>query len=448
MKRTTKKIILLILLLLGFVIISYYPRLTIVTGFSAKSVASGIFFADRSQESIEKGDNDFSLLPFSENQVNAAERTVRSSIIGLKDRKAIFMDGLGATLLPENPTREGNKLIPKRNFIKPDLPFPFGDLPQKDTIFAEIDQVKLKTAIDHAFDTGEERIKGTRSVIVVYKDQIIGEKYADGFDHLTPILGWSMTKSITATIYGILQKKGMVSIEDKTGIEAWQNDSRSEITYNDLLHMNSGLEWDEDYADISDVTSMLYESEEMGKVQLEKPQIGKINESWNYSSGTSNLLAGFLLQKVFKDRQAYLDFWYAELIDKIGMHSALIETDFVGNFVGSSYAWATTRDWAKFGLLYLHDGNWNGEQIFDPAWSEYVATPTNGSNGRYGAHFWLNAGGHFPDVPKDMYSANGFQGQTVAIIPSKDLVIVRMGLVEDPDFDFNEFLSDIINSIH
>ncbi|MGB5393982.1 MAG: serine hydrolase [Lutimonas sp.] len=448
MKRTTKKIILLILLLLGFVIISYYPRLTIVTGFSAKSVASGIFFADRSQESIEKGDNDFSLLPFSENQVNAAERTVRSSIIGLKDRKAIFMDGLGATLLPENPTREGNKLIPKRNFIKPDLPFPFGDLPQKDTIFAEIDQVKLKTAIDHAFDTGEERIKGTRSVIVVYKDQIIGEKYADGFDHLTPILGWSMTKSITATIYGILQKKGMVNIEDKTGIEAWQNDSRSEITYNDLLHMNSGLEWDEDYADISDVTSMLYESEEMGKVQLEKPQIGKINESWNYSSGTSNLLAGFLLQKVFKDRQAYLDFWYAELIDKIGMHSALIETDFVGNFVGSSYAWATTRDWAKFGLLYLHDGNWNGEQIFDPAWSEYVATPTNGSNGRYGAHFWLNAGGHFPDVPKDMYSANGFQGQTVAIIPSKDLVIVRMGLVEDPDFDFNEFLSDIINSIH
>ncbi|MGB5242746.1 MAG: serine hydrolase [Lutimonas sp.] len=448
MKRTTKKIILLILLLLGFVIISYYPRLTIVTGFSAKSVASGMFFADRSQESIEKGDNDFSLLPFSENQVNAAERTVRSSIIGLKDRKAIFMDGLGATLLPENPTREGNKLIPKRNFIKPDLPFPFGDLPQKDTIFAEIDQVKLKTAIDHAFDTGEERIKGTRSVIVVYKDQIIGEKYAEGFDHHTPILGWSMTKSITATIYGILQKNGMVSIEDKTGIEAWQNDSRSEITYNDLLHMNSGLEWDEDYADISDVTSMLYESEEMGKVQLEKPQIGKINESWNYSSGTSNLLAGFLLQKVFKDRQAYLDFWYAELIDKIGMHSALIETDFVGNFVGSSYAWATTRDWAKFGLLYLHDGNWNGEQIFDPAWSEYVATPTNGSNGRYGAHFWLNAGGHFPDVPKDMYSANGFQGQTVAIIPSKDLVIVRMGLVEDPDFDFNEFLSDIINSIH
>jgi len=440
--------ILLVLLLLGFVIISYYPRLTIVTGFSAKSVASGMFFANRTQESIEEGDNDFSLLPLSENEVNTKDRTVSSSIVGLKDRKAIFTDGLGATLLPENPTRAGNKLIPNRKFIKLDLPFPYGDLPQKDTVFAEVDQVKLKAAIDNAFDKDEERIKGTRSVILVYKDQIIGEKYADGFDENTPILGWSMTKSITATIYGILQKNGQVNIYDKTGIKAWQNDSRSEITYNDLLQMNSGLEWDEDYGDISDVTSMLYKAEEMGRIQLEKPQTGKINESWNYSSGTSNLLAGYLLKEIFKDHQTYLDFWYAELIDKIGMHSALIETDFLGNFVGSSYAWATTRDWAKFGLLYLHKGNWNGEQIFDPEWSKYVATPTNGSNGRYGAHFWLNAGGHFPDVPKDMYSANGFQGQTVAIIPSKDLVIVRMGLVEDPDFDFNKFLSEVINSIH
>ena len=448
MRRITKKIILIVILLLGYIIITYYPRLTIVTGFSAKSVASGMFFANRSQESIEEGDNDFSLLPLSKNQVTLKDRTVSSSIIGLKDRKAVFMDGLGATLLPENPTREGNKLMPKRNLIKRDLPYPYGDLPQKDTSFSEIDKERLLAAIDNAFDKDEERIKGTRSVIVVYKDQIIGEKYVEGFDENTPILGWSMTKSITATIYGILQKMGKIDIYEKAGIGAWKNDSRSAITYNDLLHMNSGLEWDEDYSDISDVTSMLYEAEEMGIIQLGKPQIGKINESWNYSSGTSNLLAGYLLNEKFEDQQTYLDFWYAELIDKIGMHSALIETDFVGNFVGSSYAWATTRDWAKFGLLYLHNGNWNGEQIFDPEWSTYVATPTNGSNGRYGAHFWLNAGGHFPDVPKDMYSANGFQGQTVAIIPSKDLVIVRMGLVEDPDFDFNSFLSEIINSIN
>jgi CubicO group peptidase (beta-lactamase class C family) len=118
-----------------------------------------------------------------------------------------------------------------------------------------------------------------------------------------------------------------------------------------------------------------------------------------------------------------------------------------GNYIGSSYSWATTRDWGKFGLLYLHKGNWNGEQLFDEGWAKYVSTPTNGSKGDYGAHFWLNAGGHYPDVPRDMYSCNGFQGQKVAIFPSQDLVIVRLGLTEDDKFDFNGLLSGIVGSL-
>jgi CubicO group peptidase (beta-lactamase class C family) len=282
---------------------------------------------------------------------------------------------------------------------------------------------------------------------VIYKDQILAEKYAPGFDETTPILGWSMTKSITSTIYGILQKQGRIDIDQKTGIEAWQNDGRSAITYKDLLQMNSGLEWEEVYGYLSDVTRMLYVADNMGEVQVNKPMVGKINESWNYSSGTSNVLAGPLLRKLFPDEQAYLNFWYEELLDKIGMHSAQIETDLSGNFVGSSYAWANTRDWGKFGLLYLHKGNWNGEQIFDPSWSKFVATPTNGSNGRYGGHFWLNAGGVYPDAPRDLYSANGFQGQMVFIIPSKQVVIVRTGLTEDPEFDFNKMLKEILAAI-
>ena len=198
--------------------------------------------------------------------------------------------------------------------------------------------------------------------------------------------------------------------------------------------MNSGLEWVEDYNTISDVTKMLFLASDMGKVQLEKSLTGKPDESWYYSSGTTNLLAGYLLRKKFSSHQEYLDFWYRELIDKIGMHSALIETDLAGNYVSSSYGWATPRDWAKFGLLYLHRGNWNGEQIIDSSWVDYVKTPTNTSGGRYGAQFWLNAGGRYPDLPKDMFSCNGYQGQMVAIFPSKDLVVVRMGLVEDPEF--------------
>jgi CubicO group peptidase (beta-lactamase class C family) len=127
------------------------------------------------------------------------------------------------------------------------------------------------------------------------------------------------------------------------------------------------------------------------------------------------------------------------------MHSAVIETDLNGTYIGSSYGWATARDWAKFGLLYLKKGNWNGEQIFDPSWSDYVVEPTPTSEGRYGAQFWLNAGGHYPDAPLDAYSCNGFQGQYVFIIPSKQLVIVRTGLVKEPDFDVNTMLRDVIS---
>jgi CubicO group peptidase (beta-lactamase class C family) len=125
----------------------------------------------------------------------------------------------------------------------------------------------------------------------------------------------------------------------------------------------------------------------------------------------------------------------------------LIETDLAGNFVGSSYGWANTRDWAKFGLLYLHRGNWRGEQLFAPQWVDYVTKPTAHSNGTYGAHFWLNRQGKFPDVPKDMYSANGYEGQYVFIIPSRDLVVVRTGLAEAPDFDVNSFLREVLLAI-
>lgn len=447
MKKIIKYVLIFLFLGVVYLVYSNYPRLNIVTGFASKSVASGVFLANRTQESVEKGDNDFLPISKAKNKVNLSERSVTSNIFGLKKRKAIYVDGLGAILVNGDFDPKKKFDIPKRNKAPKNLPFPYGVLPQIDNEFVNIDYQVLNEAVNNAFDKGDEKLKRTRSVLVVYKDQIIAEKYADGFDKNTLMLGWSMTKSIAATMYGILQKKGLMDINSVTGIPEWQNDDRKNITYNDLLHMNSGLEWVEDYNDISDVTSMLFMEQDMGKVQMRKDLIGKTNATWNYSSGTTNLLSGYLLRKQFNTHQEYLDFWYAELLDKIGMHSAIIEPDLAGNYVGSSYGWATTRDWAKFGLLYLYKGNWNGDQIFDPEWAKYVSTPTNGSNGKYGAHFWLNAEGRYPDVPKDLYSCNGFQGQWVLIIPSKELVIVRTGLVEYPDFDLNGFIKGIIESI-
>ena len=228
---------------------------------------------------------------------------------------------------------------------------------------------------------------------------------------------------------------------------AIEKNAKEPITLNHLLRMQSGLEWEEDYSSISDATKMFFLEADMTRSQAVKPLIAAPGEIWNYSSGTSNLLSGILREKL-DDDQEYLDFPYRELIDKIGMYSMLLEADMSGNYVGSSYAWANTRDWAKFGLLYLHRGDWNGMRIFAPEWVDYISSPTKNSNGTYGAHFWLNAEGKYPDLPRDLFSANGYQGQYIFIIPSKDLVIVRTGLAETPDFDLNGFLKGIVDAIN
>ncbi|MFE3848302.1 serine hydrolase domain-containing protein [Flavobacterium sp. LB3P45] len=433
-----------------------YPKLDLISGFSAKSIASGHFIDNRSQEMVEKGDNDINMIDLAKNKIEDMGKFAVASVYGLKERKAIYREGLGATLISNDFDVTKPYEVPKRTKLNNNLPFPYGNKQPKDTIFSNVDYTKLNAAVDNAFDkNGDSSLKGepakqiqkrTRSLLVIYKDKIIAEKYDAGFDKNSKILGWSMTKSITSAIFGILQKQGKYDIYKPAPIKEWQNDERKLITTNDLLHMNSGLEWEEKYDKICDATKMLFEAKDMSRIQLEKPAVFKPNTHWNYSSGTTNLLSG-ILRKQFKTHQEYLDFWYSALIDKIGMNSMIVETDMAGTYVGSSYGWATTRDWSKFGLLYLHKGNWNSEQILDENWVKYTATPTNTSNGRYGGHFWLNASGHFPDIPKDMYYCSGFQGQMVAIIPSLDLVIVRMGLTEEPEFDFNEMLKGIVESL-
>lgn len=447
MKKSLKYLLIIVLLVFMYLGYTFYPALNIVTGYASKNMASGLFLAKRDQLSMEKQDNGFLPINFANYVIDEEGKSVSSSIFGMMKRKAIYVEGLGAILVNDeyDPTKKFE--IPSRFGSENNLAYPYGDLPQRDTIFAEVNYEKLQNAVDNSFDAAGETTLQTRSVLVVYKDHIIGEKYADGFDHSSLMHGWSMTKSLTSTMYGILKRQGRIDINEKTGLEAWAGDERKHITYNDLLHMNSGLAWEEEYFNISDVTKMLYLESDMGQIQIKNQLVGEPDQLWNYSSGTTNLLSGPLLRKQFNNHQDYLDFWYSELIDKIGMHSAVVETDLAGNYIGSSYAWATTRDWAKFGLLYLHEGNWNGEQVLDSSWVQYAATPTNTSEGRYGAQFWLNAGSYHPDVPTDMYSCNGFKGQYVFIIPSHNLVVVRTGLVSDPKFNVNVFLRNIIESI-
>ena len=434
-----KRILLLLVITVTIAVIYNYPKLNILAGYSAKNTASSVFVAKRSLEFTDKTDNNFSPVNLADDKINENHKIATSSAFGLLTRKAIYREGLGAVLTLSKEDETAAYLSPKRTTPDQTTPYPYGNAAQKDTIFNNIDYNKLNNTVASIFGKRQ-----TRAVVVIYKDQIIAEKYAKGFNKDSRILGWSMTKSVLSTVFGVMQYQQKLHVMDKAPIDSWQNDERKNITIHNLLQMNSGLQWDENYDEISDATKMLFLERDMTKMQAEKPLTGKVNASWNYSSGTSNLLSG-IVRKQFTTHQDYLDYWYTDLIDKIGMNSMILETDLAGNYVASSYAWATPRDWGKFGLLYLHQGNWNGEQIFAKDWVKYITEPTPTSNGTYGAQFWLNAGGRLKDVPKNMFFADGYQGQRVYILPDQDLVIVRMALSW---MDENQFLKGILASIN
>ena len=246
-------------------------------------------------------------------------------------RKAIYREGLGSVLTIKGVKIPSNPLTPKRSKPNNDVAYPYGNAEQRDTLFANVDYRSLNKTVVSLFHPQNK----TRAGLVIYKDQIIAEKYSEGFTKNSQILGWSMTKSILNTVFGILQYQGKINVQEKAPIEAWQNDDRREITIHNLLQMNSGLEWDENYDEISDVTKMLFLQEDMTRTQIEKSLVGKPNETWNYSSVTASLLSGILRQKL-GTQQEYLDYWYREFIDKIGMNSMLVETDLNGHYVGSS----------------------------------------------------------------------------------------------------------------
>ena len=423
-----KRFLLLLAVIIIITVIYNYPKLNILAGYSAKNTASSVFLGERSLKFTDSTDNNFSPVNLATDKLDTISKFATSSAFGLLTRKAIYREGLGSVLTLDKSDETAPYLLPKRLKANNTTPFPYGNAPQKDTVFTNVDYKKLNETVNSIFGK-----HNTRAVVVLYKDQIISEKYAE----------WSMTKSIMSTVFGVLQHQNKINVQDVAPIDSWQKDARKSITINNLLQMNSGLEWDENYSEISDATTMLFLERDMTKMQEEKPLKYETNASWNYSSGTSNLLSK-ILRKQFKTHQEYLDFWYTGFIDKIGMNSMIVETDLSGNYVASSYAWATARDWSKFGLLYLHNGNWNGEQLFTKDWVDYVTTPTPTSNGTYGAQFWLNAEKQFKDVPKNMYFADGYQGQRVYVLPDEEMVIVRFGLSH---FEENIFLKEIIEAV-
>jgi CubicO group peptidase (beta-lactamase class C family) len=259
-----------------------------------------------------------------------------------------------------------------------------------------------------------------------------------------------MTKSLTNAIIGNMSLKGKIKIDQKAPIFEWRQDNRKNIKIDDLMRMSSGLSWKENYSGPSDATNMLFIVKHVSLFAAESKLRYEPGSKFYYSSGTTNIISR-LIRQTYND-DYYYRFPYEEIFHKIGMYSLVMELDAGGTFVGSSYAYATARDWARFGLLYLHDGVWNGERLLPAGWVDYSTTRTKGApRGEYGAQFWLNAGPEgdpskrlYPDAPTDLYWADGFEGQNVFIIPSKELVIVKLSQTTGNALDDNEFLKNII----
>jgi CubicO group peptidase (beta-lactamase class C family) len=313
----------------------------------------------------------------------------------------------------------------------------------------------VQQAVDSAFlDIDPAKPIYTNAVVVVYDGKIIAEKYAPGFDRNSMMMGWSMTKSIGNAYISLLVKDGKLNIDDPAPVAEWQHDERKAITINDLLHASSGLKWSESYfMPTSTFHNMFIRSDDKGAYAASMKLEHTPGSFFQYSSGSSNILSRIVRQKMGDD--LYYRYLYENLFYKIGMLSPVIEPDASGTYVMSSYCYATARDWARFGLLYLQDGIWNGERILPEGWVKYTKTPAPAAPlQQYGAQWWLNVGDpkdashvEYPGLPNESVMAEGFERQLVLLVPSKKLVVVRLGITHNQNFSAAKLVNGIVKGL-
>ncbi len=437
------------------------PMLRVATGYTAKTVCSEHFVAGFPVDAIMANLPDNPLVPYLRVQVDAERGQVRASLWGwVEPQTAVYRPNLGCTLLAgPGPYAFDAWSLPPAPAPAADRPWPAGEASPIHNTAAGSDIPALAAALARAFaEPDPARPKHTRAVVVVYQGQLVAERYAEGITPQTPLLGWSMTKSVTSALVGIyLAQKGWSPTEPAPVPEwyAQPNDPRQAITWEHLLRMTSGLDFREDYDDLhADVLQMLYNTSDMGAYMASRPLRQPPGTWWNYTSGSTNLLARLVRLDFGDDLAAYWAFPHQALFGPLGMTTAVLEPDASGSWVGSSYMYASARDWARFGLLYLQDGLWEGRRILPEGWVAFSVQPTAASGGEYGAHWWLNQGladdpgsRRWPDLPADAFAALGHDGQAVLIIPSRQVVIVRLGLSRYDTWDLNDFARDILAAL-
>ena len=409
----------------------------IITGYAAKNLASAVFVSGRDAKEVEALDLKFSFIRFNRNKVDYENKTVTSRFLWGKST-AVYRDGYGVTLLRGATVDELKQHVyPLPAETVPSKPIALGDSATR----ARLEPI-AKALVDDRTYNGHPF-----AFVALHKGKVVAERYDKGIGPETKLLSWSMAKSFTSALTGVMAGDGLVDINAPVDIAEWQNDGRKNITLNNLLQMQSGLEWDEDYGARSDVNLMLHCEQDMGLYALSKPLAYEPGTCWYYSSGTTNVVMRYLHSR-FSSDEVFLAYIRTRLFAPLGIRNAVFEQDMSGTPVGSSYIYITATDYARFGQMYLDDGCVDSLRVLPHGWAEYTATPASDSKGRYGAFFWLNQGKELPDVSEDMFYCKGHDGQRVFVIPSKELVVVILGYSsKDNAIDFNALLKDIIDNL-
>jgi CubicO group peptidase (beta-lactamase class C family) len=417
----------------------------VATGFVAQTVCANIFVSGFDPQTVFAETTDRAgirrlrwVLGY---HLDRAGKTVDASVAGLFGSRAAFHDGFGCVLLhgPNEPYLLKSDIDALKTQKSPPL------LPEiAGAAILEPSDPKLKAALDHAFEEpATPPFRRTRAVIVVHDGTVIAERYADGIGVDTPLLGFSMTKSVVNALIGLLTQQGRISPSFPAPIPEWRGaaDPRREIEVEHLLRMTTGLALDETNSGFDVSSQMVYLHNDMAGFAVKAAMIAPPGTRWAYSSPTTQLLAR-IIRDITGGPEQTLAFAWRELFNPLGMRNVTLQFDATGTLQGSSSMLASARDWARFGLLYLNDGTIGGRRILHEDWVDFSAAATLDTD--YGAGFWTNRSEHERakarvrlGIPRDAYFASGDLGQRVVILPSQHLVIVRLGGSVDPTGDIH-----------
>ncbi len=421
--------------------------LLVGAGYKAKILCSALFVSGLDldcERADEVSAEAYRPLRLFRARVDRGRGVVEVSFSGLAARRAVFLPGRGATLLPA------------AGRLPPPAPLP-PPMPRRAAAPATPPPALLRV-LTQAFEEPEpRRLRRTRALVVRRGGAVVAEAYAPGISPDTPLCGWSMTKSAFAAMLGFAVAKGLPTLDARKLLPEWsgENDARAGISFEDLLRMRSGLRFGEKYSDLSsDVNRMLFIEPDAGAFAASRPLESSPGELWRYSSGGSNIVSR--VARLALGEAAYEELPRRALFEPLGMDGAVLERDAAGGFVASSYMFASARDWAKLGQLMLDDGLRRGRRILPEGWVRFLTSPTPQSpEGRYGAHWWLKLsrelGGQCAAaarLPADAFHALGHEGQCLTVIPSRGLVAVRMGVSIDVSaWNHAQFLADLLAAL-